>query len=358
MVTGGGAAWLKPSRSTSKTDGTASPYARDALLARLEAVLLLSSQPQGSRRLAELADLADGTKARTLIRKLNRFYDAQGSAFRVEEVAGGFQLRTRSAFAPWLRRLHSVPVEIRLSAPAIETLAVIAYRQPALRAEIEAIRGVQCGEILRQLIERDLVRIVGRSDELGRPFLYGTSRQFLEVFGLRHLDELPRADLLRSDAAGHHISTQNVSFHELEEETHVKALDTTCANQEELAERTHPAAFDEMPRRDLRAEIDDDPDEEDEFDDDDDFDDDDYDEEDDDFDDDEDEDEDEDEVDDEDIDDEDVEDEWEEVEDDDEEEEEEEWDEDEDWDDDEDYDDDDFDEDDEDEEEDEEEGEE
>ena len=85
-----------------------------------------------------------------------------GSAFRVEEVAGGFQLLTRPQFASWLRRLCSAPVEIRLSAPAMETLAVVAYRQPVLRAEIEAIRGVQCGEVLRQLIERDLVRIVGR----------------------------------------------------------------------------------------------------------------------------------------------------------------------------------------------------
>jgi len=166
-------------------------------IARLKALLFLSQQPQTSRKLAKLAGLADGTKARTLVRTLNRQYDAEGSAFRVEEVAGGFQLMTRSKFAPWLRRLHSTPVEVRLSAPAMETLAVVAYRQPVLRAEIEAIRGVQSGEVLRQLIERDLVRIVGRSDNLGRPFLYGTTRQFLQVFGLRHLDELPESDTLQ-----------------------------------------------------------------------------------------------------------------------------------------------------------------
>ena len=131
------------------------------------------------------------------MRTLNRLYDAEGCAFRLEEVAGGFQLMTRPKFAPWLRRLHSAPVEVRLSAPALETLAVVAYRQPVLRAEIESIRGVQCGEILRQLIERDLVRIVGRSQELGRPLLYGTTKQFLQVFGLRHLDELPKCKLLR-----------------------------------------------------------------------------------------------------------------------------------------------------------------
>jgi segregation and condensation protein B len=114
----------------------------------------------------------------------------------VEEVAGGFQLLTRPKFAPWLRRLHSLPVEVRLSAPALETLAVVAYRQPLLRAQIEAIRGVQCGEILRQLIERGLVRIFGRSEELGRPLLYATTARFLQVFGLRHIEDLPKGEFL------------------------------------------------------------------------------------------------------------------------------------------------------------------
>jgi len=168
------------------------PAARSRRLAGLEAALLLAREPLGSRKLAELADLTDGTEARTLVRQLNELYNREGCAFRAVEVAGGFQLMSRPKFAPWLRRLHPVPVEVRLSGPAIETLAVVAYRQQVLRAAIEAIRGVQCGEILRQLMERDLVRIVGRSEELGRPFLYGTTKQFLQVFGLRHLDELPR----------------------------------------------------------------------------------------------------------------------------------------------------------------------
>jgi segregation and condensation protein B len=171
---------------------------RDPRLARLEAVLFLANEPLSTRKLARFTSLADGTEARTLIRVLNRLYDASGTAFRVEEVAGGFQLLTRERFAPWLRRLYQTPVETRLSSPALETLAVVAYRQPVLRAEIEAIRGVQSGEILRQLMERDLVRITGRSAELGRPFLYGTTRRFLQTFGLRNLDELPRAEALRS----------------------------------------------------------------------------------------------------------------------------------------------------------------
>ena len=177
----------------------ADPLARDPSLARLEAVLFVAREPLSTRKLARLAHLADGTEARTLIRRLNRFYDEGQSAFRAEEVAGGFRLMSRPKFGAWLRRLHRSPGEMRLSAPAMETLAVVAYRQPALRAQIEAIRGVDCGEILRQLMERELVRIAGRSEDLGRPYLYGTTRRFLELFGLRDLDDLPRADVLRYD---------------------------------------------------------------------------------------------------------------------------------------------------------------
>ena len=143
-------------------DVAVGPYARSAAMARLEAVLFLSRDPLPTRRLAQLANLTDGTKARSLLRQLSRLYEARGSAFQVEEVAGGFQLFTRQRFAAWLRRLEEAPEETRLSGPALETLSVVAYRQPVLRADVEAIRGVQCGEILRQLMERDLVRIAGR----------------------------------------------------------------------------------------------------------------------------------------------------------------------------------------------------
>ncbi len=241
-------------------DGGAASH--DDQLTRLEAVFFLSQQPQTSRRLAQLAGLADGTKARTLVRTLNRRYDAEGNAFRVEEVAGGFQLMTRPKFVPWLRRLCSAPAEVRLSAPAMETLAVVAYRQPVLRAEVEAIRGVQSGEVLRQLIERDLVRIVGRSEELGRPFLYGTTKQFLQVFGLRHLDELPRADVLRTCQPtvmcrndvpiGSNTGIPN-PFNQspvAEEETNVSTLITTQSRQNTLTENQCPTVI--RPRHDDR----------------------------------------------------------------------------------------------------------
>ena len=168
-------------------------------LSHLEAVLFLSSQPLPSRKLAQLVHLSDGTAARTMIKELNTLYESSVRSFRVEEVAGGYQLRTQKIFAPWIRKMVSVPSEIRMSGPAMETLAVVAYRQPVMRTDIEKVRGVQCGEILRQLMERGMVRISGRADELGRPFLYGTTRNFLEVFGLRSLDELPRASMLRAN---------------------------------------------------------------------------------------------------------------------------------------------------------------
>ncbi len=104
---------------------------------------------------------------------------------------------TRPQFASWLRKLERVKPEVHQSQSAIETLAIVAYRQPVLRADIEAIRGVGCDEVLRQLMQRDLVRICGRSEELGRPYLYGTTKSFLQLFGLRSLDRLPRADWVR-----------------------------------------------------------------------------------------------------------------------------------------------------------------
>ncbi len=212
-------AWQGTSGRDDALEHSAGPTTRDRRLARVEAVLLVAREPLSSRRLALLANLADGTEGRTLVRKLNTMYDQSATAFRAEEVAGGFQLLSRPKYSPWLRRACGAPAEVRLSAPALETLAVVAYRQPVLRVDVEAVRGVQCGEILRQLLERDLVRIAGRSEELGRPFLYGTTRRFLQLFGLRSLDNLPRMELFRSakddsqdqDAPSEHTGESEVS---------------------------------------------------------------------------------------------------------------------------------------------------
>jgi segregation and condensation protein B len=175
--------------------------ARDPALAQVEAVLFAADEPLTARRLAITAGLADGVEARRLVRKLQGLYDADGTAFQIEEIAGGFQLLTRPEYHPWLLRLRRTGTELRLSPAARETLAIVAYRQPIMRADVEVIRGVQCSEVLRQLMEKGLVRIAGRHDSLGRPVLYGTTKKFLQVFGLKSLRDLPQVEPLPAPAA-------------------------------------------------------------------------------------------------------------------------------------------------------------
>ena len=170
---------------------------RTPKMARVEAVLLVADGALSSRKLAQFALLADPTEARTLVRQLNEIYDRQSSSFRIEQVAAGYQLLTRPTFAHWLGKLHQRQAELKLTPPALETLAIVAYRQPIIRAEIEAIRGVSCIEMLKQLMDRGLVKIGGADDSLGRPHLYETTRTFLEVFGLKNLEDLPLALRLR-----------------------------------------------------------------------------------------------------------------------------------------------------------------
>ena len=134
---------------------------------------------------------------REAVDTLNQQYAATNRAFRVESVAGGRQMLTIAAFGPVLARIKGQRAQTRLSQAALETLAIIAYRQPMLRAQLEAIRGVACGEVLRSLMERRLVKIVGRAEEVGRPMLYGTTPEFLRVFGIATLSDLPQAKDLR-----------------------------------------------------------------------------------------------------------------------------------------------------------------
>ena len=185
---------------------------RSPKMARVEAALLVSDGPVTIRRLMQLATLADQSEARQLIERLNAAYDREATAFRIERVASGYRLLTRPQFAFWLGKVHHRQAELKLSATALETLAIVAYRQPATRAEIESIRRVQCADVLKQLMDRSLVRIAGEDNSLGRPFLYATTRQFLETFGLRDLDDLPNADTLRK------IATVPAAPNDVEEE--------------------------------------------------------------------------------------------------------------------------------------------
>jgi segregation and condensation protein B len=171
--------------------------ARDPALGRVEAALFVADEPLAARKLAVVAAVGDAAEARRLVGRLRELYGAGGSAFQVEEVAGGYQLLTRAEYHPWLSRLGRQAPEARLSPAARETLTIVAYRQPVTRAEVEAIRGVGSGDVLKQLLERGLVRQAGHEDSLGRPALFETTRKFLQLFGLRSLNELPPAEGLR-----------------------------------------------------------------------------------------------------------------------------------------------------------------
>ena len=134
----------------------------------------------------------DSTKpVRRAIKSLNQQYTDTNRSFRIEQVAGGYQLLTLPEYGEYLKRLQQKDVDAKLSKAALETLAIIAYKQPILRADIEAIRGVACGETIRSLMEKHLVKIAGRAEEPGRPILYGTTRRFLELFGLNRSRTFP-----------------------------------------------------------------------------------------------------------------------------------------------------------------------
>lgn len=178
-------------RLTATVQDPPGAHPRSPELARIEAVLFVAREPVSIRRLVKLAGLPDGSRARVLLRDLQQLHDAEGAAFRIEHIGGGFQLLTRSPLGPWVRRLLASPAETRISAAALETLAIIAYRQPVTRADIEAIRGVGSEDMLRQLLDRDLVAVGGRTEDLGRPNVYLTTRRFLRAFGLARIEDLP-----------------------------------------------------------------------------------------------------------------------------------------------------------------------
>lgn len=173
------------------------PLGRDPALARLEAALFLADEPLPARKLADAAGLPDGHAARRLIERLRTLYLDDNSSFQIEELGGGYQLLTRPAYHPWLLRLRRTGQDVRLTPAVLETLAVIAYKQPITRADVDTLRGVACAELIRLLMEKGLVRVTGRHDSLGRPQLYGTTKRFLQAFGMNMLSDLPEVESLR-----------------------------------------------------------------------------------------------------------------------------------------------------------------
>lgn len=156
----------------------------------IEALILSSPEPISAARLAEIIPYCNAGQAKDLVNELNTEYVEQDRSFEIWEVAGGFQIRTRAEFSGYLQKLQKERA-LRLSQAALETLAIIAYRQPVTRAEIEEVRGVDAGATVKSLLERHLIRIAGQREVPGRPMLYATTRRFLEVFGLERLKDLP-----------------------------------------------------------------------------------------------------------------------------------------------------------------------
>jgi len=210
-----------------KDDVAAAPPSAEAVLAsKVEAILLSTDRPLQVERLAaalKLIRLAEDAEplgsndapkptgkpsspaavaaaceqVALAVKSLNAAYERTGRAFRIEQIAGGFRVMTLPQFAETIAEFHRSRMTARLTRAAIETLAIIAYKQPITRAQLEAIRGVSCGEVLKSLMERRIITIKGRAEELGRPMLYGTTRQFLDHFGLSSIKDLPTTQELR-----------------------------------------------------------------------------------------------------------------------------------------------------------------
>ncbi len=160
----------------------------------VEALLFASEAPVEAERIQEVLELPSAGEARELVRVLGERLDGQGRALQIIEVGGGFRLVTRPEVAPWLVKLARSRTRSRLSRSSLETLAIIAYRQPASRPDIDAVRGVNSEAVLDNLLDRRMIRIAGRKDSPGRPFLYETTRDFLVAFGLRDLADLPKVE--------------------------------------------------------------------------------------------------------------------------------------------------------------------
>ena len=201
----------------------------------VEGVLFASDAPLKAEEIARADESLDEDRVEEAIQGLRRLYDESERAFQIVELGEGYQLLTRSEFAPYLERFDTIPRPSRLSGPALETLAIIAYRQPIGRIEIEYVRGVQAAGVIRTLQDRGLVEVVGRGEGLGRPLLYGTTRRFLEHFGFGSMDELPRPEelpvLLRERVPLEELAEAMEGGAEEEEEEESLAQETTAPDE-------------------------------------------------------------------------------------------------------------------------------
>ncbi|MBR4682248.1 MAG: SMC-Scp complex subunit ScpB [Elusimicrobiaceae bacterium] len=182
----------------------------DDLKKIVETLLFITDRPVKPNRLADVIDGTNTKQVREVIQTLQDEYVAQGRAVQIVEIGGGFQMATKPEYGRWVRKLYNEKMTTKLSTAALETLAIIAYKQPITRAEMEAIRGVDVAGPLEKLLERSLVRVVGKKDTIGRPMVYGTTDEFLRMFGLNKLSELP--DLQVFAAKNLHEKQEDLPF--------------------------------------------------------------------------------------------------------------------------------------------------
>lgn len=164
----------------------------------VESLIFASEEPISLRKLVDIVGDTDSAQITEAITQIKNDYEIQGRSFQIEEIAGGYQLFSKPEYYEWIAKLRKKSGETKLSQAALETLAIIAYKQPILRADVEAIRGVQSGQIIRLLMEKDLVKVAGRDESLGHPLLYGTTKRFLEYFGLKDINDLPKIEELEA----------------------------------------------------------------------------------------------------------------------------------------------------------------
>jgi segregation and condensation protein B len=222
----------------------------------IESLLFVAEEPLSSEQIKQVLSLADTKMIRQTLNELIADYEERQGAFTLHEVAGGYQFRSRPDYVPWIKRLLQ-PKPSRLSKAALETLAIIAYKQPMIRSDVEHLRGVDCGGVLRMLLERKLIRVLGRKEIPGRPLIYATTKQFLQVFDLKNLKDLPSPREIEA------LGIETMDAVDPEDDTVVATEpvgDTTVVNDPELkTENEDPDAPMEPEKDSTQKELDEEP---------------------------------------------------------------------------------------------------
>jgi segregation and condensation protein B len=206
----------------------------------IESLLFVADEPLPVDRIKKILIQAETGEIREAMAELTAEYETRGGGFYLDEVAGGYQIRTRPQYTDWIKKLIQ-PKPLRLSKPALETLVIIAYKQPIIRSDIEHLRGVDCGGVIRVLLERKLIRVLGRKEIAGRPLIYATTKRFLEIFDLKNLRDLPTPKEIEELAAATNEGSQAVivdSAQEFEDDPE------TFENPEPIKDDTQPIQAD------------------------------------------------------------------------------------------------------------------